>query len=99
MGSQFFHNITHPWMSPGGGGEALTFRNAVLGPLGGTSQAVQPQYSQGPYTGVAPTLAGANAGYRAGGPGAMIGVPNAPNAPSMNPYAAAARSATGTTNG
>lgn len=27
----------------------------------------------GPYTGIAPTLAGANAGYAAGGPGATVG--------------------------
>jgi hypothetical protein len=34
--------------------------------------------NSGAYTGVNPTLAGANAGYRAGGPGAMPGAVNAP---------------------
>jgi len=37
----------------------------------------------GPYTGIAPTLAAANAGYRPGGPGAPVGwAPTQPSAPS-----------------
>jgi hypothetical protein len=40
---------------------------------------VQVGPNQGPYTGVAPTLAGANEGYRAGGPGATVGAADAPN--------------------
>ena len=39
---------------------------------------VQVGPNQGPYTGVDATLAGANAGYRAGGPGSTVGAPNAP---------------------
>ena len=35
--------------------------------------------NQGAYTGVAPTLAAANGGYSAGGPGANVGGVNAPN--------------------
>lgn len=35
--------------------------------------------NSGAYTGVTPTLAGANAGYAAGGPGAIQGAVNAPN--------------------
>ena len=50
--------------------------------------ATQSPYAQGPYTGVTPTLAGANAGYAANGPGATAGVASAPNA-----YVTAARNA------
>lgn len=39
---------------------------------------VQVGQNQGPYTGVAPTLAAANGGYTAGGPGSN-GDPNAPD--------------------
>ena len=41
--------------------------------------------TQGPYTGVGATLAGANAGYQAGGPGAVVGAVNAPG--TLRPYA------------
>jgi hypothetical protein len=47
-------------------------------------------FAAGPYTGVAPSLAGANAGYAAGGPGSNPGVTTMPGA---NPYVAAARTA------
>lgn len=40
---------------------------------------VQVGPNQGPYTGVAPSLAGANAQYRAGGPGSNPGVGNTPS--------------------
>jgi hypothetical protein len=55
-----------------------------------------------PYQGAAATLAGANAGYQAGGPGANVGSVNAPitkpyianpvmqGSQTINPYAAAA---------
>lgn len=46
-----------------------------------------------PYGGVAATLAGANAGYQAGGPGAR---PGAVNVPIMPTYTGAARNATTT---
>jgi hypothetical protein len=53
---------------------------------------------QGGYAGVAPTLAGANAGYAAGGPGSTFGQTNAPvenafmanAAGTANPYVTAA---------
>lgn len=51
--------------------------------------ATQSPNAVGPYTGITPTLAGANAGYAANGPGATTGVPTAPNA-----YVTAARNAT-----
>jgi len=40
---------------------------------------VQVGPNTGPYTGVNATLAGANGGYSAGGPGATVGATNAPN--------------------
>lgn len=80
--------------------------NAIGLPGAGKYQSYQfPQsrYDTGPYTGVTPTLAGANAGYQAGGPGSIPGAVNAPvrlpnsnlNVPTQNPYAAAARGAGG----
>jgi hypothetical protein len=44
-----------------------------------------------PYAGVTPTLAGANAGYVAGGPGS---IPGTAPLQTQNPYVAAARNAT-----
>jgi hypothetical protein len=47
--------------------------------------------SAGPYAGVAPTLAAANAGYAPGGPGSNPGYVGAPTQPGANPYAQVAQ--------
>ncbi len=90
MGSIFngqgsvFGNLMHSLTNPG------NFASTSLIEPGRWRQTQAPSgQTQGPYTGVTPTLAGANAGYQAGGLGAIGGIPNAPNAP--NPYVAAAR--------
>jgi len=86
MGSNFFGAMKNATLSMVGAGRPHTsfwdsnLQGRQLGPNGG------------PYAGVAPSLAGANAGY--GGavqPGAS---PMAAATP-MNPYVAAARGATG----
>lgn len=59
----------------------------------GASAGPQMGPNGGPYAGVAPTLAGANAGY--GGP-VQPGASPLAGATPMNPYVAAARQATGT---
>ncbi len=94
MGSMFsgqgsgFGNLMHLFTNPG------NFVSTSLIEPGRWRQTQAPSgQTQGPYTGVTPTLAGANAGYQAGGPGAIGGIPNAAGTtPMANPFVAAARS-------
>jgi hypothetical protein len=85
MGSSFFHD--NPLFG------AASY---LIGPQHPDVQMAPGAENYGPYSGVNATLAGANAMYRAGGPGAQPGIPNAASASYgvANPYAAAARGAT-----
>jgi hypothetical protein len=77
------------------------FRQALVSPIGWASGKLgllgngghQLGVNGGPYAGVTPTLAGANAGY---GGAVQPGASPLAGATPLNPYVAAARQATGT---
>jgi hypothetical protein len=81
MGS-FFNNFGTRVLGAVGAGNGVAGRGSQFNHVNG-----------GPYAGVAPTLAGANAGY---GGAVQPGASPMAGATPLNPYAAAARQATGT---
>ena len=89
----FFGNLQHVLQHP------LNFSGDIV--PGSWRQSSASPNDVGPYTGVAASLAGANSGYTAGGPGSNPGVATAPNAtpgspvPLQNPYVQAVRQAVG----